>query len=238
MRFTEEMVAGIRQPFENAMPIVFRSAHPDPEALFSPEKARRLLEDDTVRCGEFSPGHEKLSLVANEALIPQEDLVSYEETWRLQEKGATVLFRMAHRYHRPVHSECTKLANLLQQPVYANGYWTTNGPELPLRSEDLTFVAVQTAGTKTWLIFPPRAESLNDREKLSWVHQGTPSIEAAPPETAKYRIITRSGDALLIPRGWPHYTLAKDESLQISFVVISPETDKEIARQQQPVLPR
>lgn len=235
-----EMAAAAKLSLAEATPTVFPGASKEADRLFTAGEAHELFQNSDIRCGEHSPGHHRMSLVQNEALVPVNRYGdSLENAQALQQEGATALFRLIQLYCARASEACREFANGTGLPIFANGYWTpAHAMGLPLLSSPVSYFLVQTTGTRNWVFFTPKAAHDNDEASINWVHEGASSLQAAPPATAAMHFTVTPGDVLVVPRGWGHYALpSTEESLHLCFAFFPEGTVPELVSQQYPVLP-
>jgi ribosomal protein L16 Arg81 hydroxylase len=239
MSTIKDVASSVRLPFREAVPRVFGEVFQNSSDLFGLSDALGLFEDDRYRNGEFAPGHEMLSLVRDQALVPDSEYARIEDARRIREGGATVMFRSLHRRLPKPRALCQEFADLTGIPTFATGYWTPeNNQGFPLHSDSDSVAVFQIAGKKTWPLFKPKATAdVNDDESLSWVYEGKDSQLAAPLASADNVFTLTPGQVLLVPRGWAHYALTDGaESLHVSIGFLHPEIGEKIHRQE-PVWP-
>jgi ribosomal protein L16 Arg81 hydroxylase len=233
-----EVVAVARLPFGENVPRKFSGLFEVGTTGFDPHA---LIEDDTFRCGRFSPNDRKVNFVRNQQLVPQDEYRSAEDAWTLWHGGASMVFYGLQRYHAGVAQICQVIADALGLPVHANAYWTPAGNQgFPLHADPDSVIVIQKIGAKRWLIFSPKAASLEDADGLSWVHTDGRTREIAPPDQAAFLIDLRPGDVMWLPRGWGHYAIAADggESFHVSLGILHPEINSDGIARLHPTYPR
>ncbi len=127
---------------------------------------------------------------------PIDDLVDVDAVHREVGQGATLVLQGLHRSHRPVLDLCRDLETTLTHPVQANAYLTPPVAQgLNLHEDPHDVFAVQTYGTKRWVVHPPDAVEPWD-------------LQLAP------------GDVLYLPAGTRHAAQTIDEpSLHLTIGV-------------------
>lgn len=235
----EEIADAAQQPFGEGKPRVFTDVVDPNGVLFNLDQARQLFEDDGYRCGFLSPGHEFFSFVRGKALVPDAEYASLDDAQALLLAGTPAIFRALHTRSNTVWNASRQLANLVGVPVHANGYWTKPGQQcFPLHSDPDSVLAIQLAGAKKWLVFPPREQSPDDPGVATgWVELGDDSYP--PAEDAAFVVTLQAGEALLVPRCWGHYALTTEgvESLHVSLGMLHKEIAQKTVNQQYPVHP-
>jgi bifunctional lysine-specific demethylase and histidyl-hydroxylase NO66 len=94
---------------------------------------------------------------------PVSDLVDVGAVLRALADDATLVLQGLHRSFAPVASFCRDLEATLTHPVQANAYLTPPVAQgLNLHEDPHDVFAVQTHGTKRWVVHPPGAEDVWD----------------------------------------------------------------------------
>lgn len=120
-------------------------------------------------------------------------------------EGATIVLQALHRSWSPVAEFCRDLELDLTHPVQANAYITpATSRGFAVHHDTHDVFVLQTHGRKSWRIYPPIVELAGKEQRWSGEpgDLGEPILEAdlAP------------GDALYIPRGFPHDAVAEREA--------------------------
>lgn len=90
---------------------------------------------------------------------PVSDLVDVAAVHRAVADGATLVLQGLHRSFAPVGSFCRDLETTLTHPVQANAYLTPPVAQgLNLHQDPHDVFAIQTYGTKRWVVHPPGAD--------------------------------------------------------------------------------
>lgn len=113
------------------------------------------------------------------------------------EDGATIVLQGLQRYWEPVSIFCREVENFLTHPVQANAYITPPvAAGLRVHHDTHDVFALQTHGTKQWVIYDPVVEQpLSGQNWSSEQHDpGEPTLD----------VDLRPGDCLYVPRGTPH----------------------------------
>jgi bifunctional lysine-specific demethylase and histidyl-hydroxylase NO66 len=91
---------------------------------------------------------------------PVSDLVDVDAVLRAVADGATLVLQGLHRSFAPVAAFCRDLESTLTHPVQANAYLTPPIAQgLDLHEDPHDVFAVQTHGTKRWVVHPPGGEA-------------------------------------------------------------------------------
>jgi hypothetical protein len=117
--------------------------------------------------------------------------------------GATIVLNALHRQSGSVGRFCRRLELELTHPVQANAYITPpTARGFSVHHDTHDVFVLQTHGRKAWRVYPPLIELASDDQpwKESLGDPGGPVLaeELAP------------GNALYIPRGFPHDAAAQD----------------------------
>eukprot|EP00850_Spirogloea_muscicola_P000366 SM000001S04768 [mRNA] locus=s1:2084660:2088644:+ [translate_table: standard] len=166
-----------------------------------------------VACGKEAPGNDGNGGPAQG--------IAGEECARALALGYTLALRgLQFRSHNVSTVAAALAAAMGQAAVGANLYLTPEGSQgLEAHYDDHCVFVCQLAGQKQWKVFPPQVQlprlySVRSRSQVDNVH---PCIFNLQP-----------GDALYIPRGWPHEALnvatkgdcnSREPSLHITFGV-------------------
>lgn len=182
------------------------------EALLSLDHVDRLLTQTSPRAPAFR-------LVQHGRSLPRSsytragtlggqrlsDLPDVGRVFELFEQGATIALQGLHRYWSPVTTFCRELEVFLCHPVQANAYITP--PEsrgLNVHHDTHDVFALQTYGTKHWVVHEPAIEAPLESQRWS-------SDEHAPGPLALETDLT-PGDCLYLPRGTPHAAETRDSA--------------------------
>ncbi|HWC68263.1 MAG TPA: cupin domain-containing protein [Acidimicrobiales bacterium] len=130
--------------------------------------------------------------------------------------GATIVLQGLHRYHPPLAGFCRQLELELTQPVQANAYLTPAGERgLGAHYDTHDVVVLQVAGRKQWTVYTPSRELPLPSQPWS------ASDQQLGPVILDRTLVP--GDALYLPRGFPHRADAVDEpSLHLTIGITSP----------------
>jgi ribosomal protein L16 Arg81 hydroxylase len=110
------------------------------------------------------------------------------------ERGATIVLQGLHRFWPPLGSFCRLLEVDLGHPVQVNAYITPPGSQgLAVHRDDHDVFVLQVFGAKVWEVYEP-----------------SPEMPPAAPPTIQGAI--GPGDALYIPRSFPHAARTSSES--------------------------
>jgi hypothetical protein len=130
--------------------------------------------------------------------------------------GATLVLQGLHRYHPPLAAFCRALECELTHPVQANAYLTPPSERgLGAHYDTHDVIVLQVAGRKQWTVhaptrplpLPTQPWSTSDQQLAETVLDA----ELAP------------GDALYLPRGFPHRAGSQDDvSLHVTIGITSP----------------
>ncbi|HZB04478.1 MAG TPA: cupin domain-containing protein [Actinomycetota bacterium] len=129
--------------------------------------------------------------------------------------GATIVLQALHRQWPPVARFCRDLELSLTHPVQANAYVTpptARGFAVHHHTHDV-FV-LQTKGRKRWRVYRPLIDLPGPEQpwKESLGDPGSPLLEAE----------LEPGDALYLPRGFPHDAEAQEEvSIHVTIGVLA-----------------
>ena len=118
-------------------------------------------------------------------------------------EGATIVLQALHRQSGPVGRFCRELELELTHPVQANAYVTPPGAQgFAVHHDTHDVFVLQTHGHKAWRVYRPLVELAGPDQ--SWASSlgdpGEPVLEAE----------LEPGDALYIPRGFPHAAEARE----------------------------
>ena len=131
------------------------------------------------------------------------------------EAGATIVLQALHRQSAPIGRFCRALELALTHPVQANAYVTPpTSRGFAVHHDTHDVFVLQTHGRKAWRVYRPLVELAGPdqpwRESLG--DPGEPLLEGE----------LNPGDALYIPRGFPHNAEAQDGiSVHITVGIMS-----------------
>jgi len=119
------------------------------------------------------------------------DLPDPGRVYALFEGGATIVLQSLHRYWLPLTRFCRELELALTHPVQANAYVTPRTARgLGVHADGHDVFVLQVSGRKHWEVFAPGG-------------QGGPGPRLLRTELA-------AGDALYVPRAFPHAARTAD----------------------------
>ena len=119
------------------------------------------------------------------------------------EAGATIVLQALHRQSGPIGRFCRELEISLTHPVQANAYVTPpTARGFSVHHDTHDVFVLQTHGKKSWRVYRPLVELAGPEQpwKESLGDPGEPILEAE----------LEPGNALYIPRGFPHDAEAQD----------------------------
>lgn len=118
--------------------------------------------------------------------------------------GATIVLNALHRQSGPIGDFCRRLELELTHPVQANAYITPpTARGFSLHHDTHDVFVLQTRGHKAWRVYPPLVELAGPDQP--WKESlGDPGEPVLTPELGP-------GDALYIPRGFPHAAEAQTQ---------------------------
>ncbi|HEV8683255.1 MAG TPA: cupin domain-containing protein [Actinomycetota bacterium] len=119
-------------------------------------------------------------------------------------QGATIVLQALHRQRPSVARFCRELELALTHPVQANAYVTpATSRGLAVHHDTHDVFVLQTHGKKSWRVYPPIVELAGKEQRWSKElgDPGSPMLEAE----------LEPGDALYIPRGFPHDAEAQED---------------------------
>lgn len=130
--------------------------------------------------------------------------------------GATLVLQGLHRYHPPLGALCRQLETELTHPVQANAYLTPAGEHgLGPHYDTHDVLVLQVAGRKHWTVHRPT-------RPLPLASQPWSTSDQRLADVVLERTL-EPGDALYLPRGFPHRADAVDEpSLHLTIGITSP----------------
>jgi hypothetical protein len=116
--------------------------------------------------------------------------------------GATIVLQVLHRAWTPVARFCRELELAMTHPVQANAYVTpASSRGFSVHQDEHDVFVLQTHGRKAWRVYPRVGYGDEEPRTLDKAAPGAPVLEEE----------LRPGDALYIPRGFPHDAVARDE---------------------------
>jgi bifunctional lysine-specific demethylase and histidyl-hydroxylase NO66 len=131
------------------------------------------------------------------------------------EDGATLVLQALHRQWPPVARFCRELELALTHPVQANAYVTPPTAQgFAVHHDTHDVFVLQTHGRKRWRVYRPLVELAGPEQpwKASMGETGPPVLEAE----------LQPGDALYLPRGFPHEAEAQDDvSIHVTVGVLA-----------------
>jgi lysine-specific demethylase/histidyl-hydroxylase NO66 len=146
---------------------------------------------------------------------PVDRTVRPDRVARAFDKGATIVLQALHRLWPPVSRFCRNLELSLTHPVQANAYVTPpTSRGFAVHHDTHDVFVLQTRGRKRWRVFQPVVELAGPEQpwKDSGADPGEPVLEGE----------LRPGDALYLPRGFPHDAEAREEvSIHITVGVLA-----------------
>jgi bifunctional lysine-specific demethylase and histidyl-hydroxylase NO66 len=146
---------------------------------------------------------------------PVDRTIRPDRVARAFDDGATIVLQALHRHWPPVARFCRDLELTLTHPVQANAYVTpptSRGFDVHHDTHDV-FV-LQTHGRKRWRVYRPLVELAGPEQpwKDSLGDPGNPIMEAE----------LSPGDALYVPRGFPHDAEAREEvSIHVTVGILA-----------------
>jgi ribosomal protein L16 Arg81 hydroxylase len=128
--------------------------------------------------------------------------VDAARVWAELDQGATLALQSLHRSWAPIAAFCRALELTLTHPVQANAYITPPAARgLGVHHDTHDVFVLQLAGTKRWEVYEP--VTVRPLPSQRW------SSDAA--ETPLHLEATlHPGDALYVPRGYPHVAWTED----------------------------
>jgi lysine-specific demethylase/histidyl-hydroxylase NO66 len=118
--------------------------------------------------------------------------------------GATIVLQVLHRQWTPVARFCRELEMTMTHPVQANAYITpATSRGFAVHHDAHDVFVLQSHGRKAWRVYPAVVEPERKDRRSSGTRgdPGRPILE----------VELRPGDALYIPRGFPHDAEAREE---------------------------
>lgn len=125
----------------------------------------------------------------------------------LRRHSATISYTAVQRSLSGIKLLCESIEALSGIRAFGTVYQTPAATQGFRVHYDLGSVAVlQLGGSKHWRVRPPVVSSVEE------ITQRDPHLTAEEAEGPDYLEVTLdAGDALFIPRGWPHYAVAANE---------------------------
>jgi bifunctional lysine-specific demethylase and histidyl-hydroxylase NO66 len=137
---------------------------------------------------------------------PVTDLVDVRAVHEAFAAGATLVLQGLHRSWAPVAQLCRQLELALTHPTQANAYLTPPVAQgLDLHADPHDVFAIQTHGTKRWVVHPPGSE-------------------------APWDLVLRPGDVLYLPAGTRHAAQTTDEPSLHLTVGVRPARWRDLLR--------
>ncbi|HEX2026348.1 MAG TPA: cupin domain-containing protein [Actinomycetota bacterium] len=131
------------------------------------------------------------------------------------EAGATIVLQALHRQWPPVAEFCRDLELTLTHPVQANAYVTPPTAQgFAVHHDTHDVFVLQSHGRKRWRVYRPVVELAGPEQpwKRSRGDPGEPVLEAD----------LTPGDALYLPRGFPHEAEAQDDvSIHVTVGILA-----------------
>lgn len=128
--------------------------------------------------------------------------------------GDTIIANRVDQFHGPTLKRlCEDLQQLYGIELHANAYVSRNGAEgFGSHWDDHDVLVLQLHGRKLWEVFAPTQLS----PALPYIHRDAAGATV-------WSGMLEAGQALLIPRGWPHRVIGLDElSVHYSFGIKRP----------------
>ena len=123
--------------------------------------------------------------------------------WNEFSAGATIVLQALHRTWPALGQFCRALELELTHPVQANAYVTPPAAKgLAVHHDTHDVFVLQVAGRKQWAVHPPVVEL--PLPSQPW------SADLGPPEEPVLAVELAPGDAMYVPRGFPHSAQAQD----------------------------
>lgn len=144
--------------------------------------------------------------------------------WQEFAAGATIVLQSLHRAWPALAAFCRDLELELTHPVQANAYVTPPAARgLSVHHDTHDVFVLQVAGAKRWAVHPPVLE-LPLRSQPWKASMGPPADPLLDAEI-------HAGDAMYVPRGFPHSALAQDGvSVHLTIGVLA-WTGDDVARE-------
>lgn len=134
---------------------------------------------------------------------------------RAFDRGATIVLQALHRHWPPVARFCRDLELSLTHPTQANAYVTPpTSRGFAVHHDTHDVFVLQTHGRKRWRVYHPLVELAGPEQpwKDSLGDPGKPVLDAE----------LVPGDALYVPRGFPHDAEAREEvSIHVTVGVLA-----------------
>lgn len=148
--------------------------------------------------------------------------------WREFSAGATIVLQALHRSWPALAAFCRDLELELTHPVQANAYVTPPAARgLAVHHDTHDVFVLQVAGTKHWAVHPPVLEL--PLRTQPW------KASMGPPPPPVLDVGLDPGDAMYVPRGFPHSARAQDGvSVHLTIGVLAWTGDdvvREVVRQ-------
>ncbi|MEA2704970.1 MAG: bifunctional lysine-specific demethylase and histidyl-hydroxylase [Actinomycetota bacterium] len=159
--------------------------------------ALRLVRDGIpLDASEYT----RTSRLGNRSLT---DVVHPGRVYERFRTGATIVLQGLHRYWPPLSRLARQLESELTHPVQVNAYVTPPSARgLAVHYDTHDVFVLQITGSKGWAVHEPVFEDPLVSQPWS-AGRGTPG-------PAVLEVTLRAGDALYVPRGFPHSARAQD----------------------------
>lgn len=185
---------------------------------------RRLIN---LRDIDLSMDHpEIVSLVHQRAAVSRRSFTTHADVRRYVASGATAVLSGVQRYSPSVRGLCDRLTAATGVQAHGVVYRTPKGEQcFPSHWDNDSAVHVQVSGTELFKVFPPVVYSPSELIH-PWVLRGfsPEELHAVEHEPAFMTVILNPGDALWIPRGWVHNSVARDQpSYRLAVGLLHPE---------------
>jgi ribosomal protein L16 Arg81 hydroxylase len=202
--------------------IEFSDSQPRWFPAFVPD-VRHLLNPADVDHSISRP--DLINLVHRQIPVSRRSFGSVADVRRYVGAGATAVLSGVQRYSPSVRGLCDRLTAATGVQAHGVAYRTPKGDQcFPSHWDNDSAVHIQVSGTELFRIFPP---VVADTAELvdPWILRGfTPDELAALAGRPYMTVILNPGDALWIPRGWVHNSVARDEpSYRLTIGLLHPE---------------
>jgi hypothetical protein len=171
--------------------------------------AVRLIRDGTpIPASSYTHTITIGSRKVPEAVRPDRVLDAFAE-------GATIVLQALHRQWPPIAGFCRELELALTHPVQANAYVTpATSRGLAVHHDTHDVFVLQTHGKKSWRVYPPVVELAGKEQR--W------SKKLGDPGSPMLKADLEPGDALYVPRGFPHDAEAQEDvSIHVTVGILA-----------------